>query len=127
MNYKNFQDYKDMYNIYYLITKINSNYRLKFDTKNKLFVVLNIAKNNQICYKTDIISANTLNYLQKTRIENIDFIFKNIEQENMNLLNKKQELFKNEVREKSVDVISLSKRTSYVSRHIIDKIIGESV
>ena len=46
---KYFKEYKDMFNNYNLITKINPNYKLYRNTKMGCFVILNSAKNNQIC------------------------------------------------------------------------------
>ena len=55
--------YKDNYNIYNLITKIDKNYQLVFNKKKKIFQIINIAKNNQICLIFNNFSLNILKIL----------------------------------------------------------------
>ena len=124
-NPNRFCEYRDMYNIYNLITKINKCYKLVFDKKDKLFIVINSAKNNEICYKTNIISAEILNILNKTRIENIQYIIKDIDKNNELILSKNQMKFKDDLMVKMKDILSFSKRVSDISNQTIKKIIGE--
>ena len=67
-NISKMQIYKDMYNIYNLITKINKNYKLYFDNNDKLFKIINVANNNEICLKTKHLSSDIIKTLQKTKI-----------------------------------------------------------
>ena len=85
MFYKNYDEYKDQFNIYNLITKIDKNYRLVFNNFNKIFYIINIAKNNQICLKFRDFNQNIIFLLQKSRIENSYKIFNEIEIFNENL------------------------------------------
>lgn len=90
MNKDNYYiDYKDMFNIYNLITKINPDYRLVFSTKYKYFAILNTAKNNQICLKFTNFSLNIISKLQKSRIERQKIVFKELDDFNNDLTNKK--------------------------------------
>lgn len=86
--------YKDMFNIYNLITKINPDYRLVFSTKYKYFAIINIAKNNQICLKFTNFSLDIITKLQQTRVERKKIIFKELDEFNDNLTNKKTQICK---------------------------------
>lgn len=122
-----FCEYKDIYNIYKLITKIDKNYRLCFDKKNKQFVVINIAKNNQICCKTKSLCLNFIKFLQVSRVENINKIVKDIEENNSLILQKNKDNMKDLMSVKMKDVLDISKRVSNISNESINKIIGEKV
>ena len=115
--------YKDMFNYYNLITKIDMNYKLLFNNKEKCFIVINTAKNNQICLKTNSLSFNIIEYLQSTRIEQSNLLFKNIDNYNYNLTNKNIKNLKDNVTLKSVELINYSRRTSNISKGDINKII----
>lgn len=117
------EKYKDMYNYYNLITKINPNYTLCFDKKHKCFLVVNFANNNEICLKFYDFSQNIPYILQKTQIYNsrkmFDFIEKNnneIEQKNINNLS-------NKIQCSLEDLVWLSKRTNKILPSDIKKII----
>ena len=79
---QNFIYYKDSFNYYNLITKIDPNYRLVFDRKYKFFAIINTSKNNQICLKFSTFSFDIIKILQKSRIERNKIIFKEIEENN---------------------------------------------
>jgi len=125
INLKYYHEYKDMYNIYNLITKIDKGYKLYFCEVKKIFIVVNSAKNNQICLKTSKLSPNVLKILKTTRIENLNKIIKNIDQENEKLGQKNKENLVENLSTKMRDVLSLSKRVSDISNAYIQKIIGE--
>lgn len=124
-NINYFIKYKDMYNIYNLITKIDLNYRLYFDNKEKLFIIINTAKNNQICLKTANISPIVLKNLQKSRIENLNKIIKNIDIENNKMKEKNIKNFKENMTAKMVEMKNFTKRASNILDSDIKKIIGE--
>ncbi len=117
--------YKDQYNIYNLITKIDKGYRLYFDRKSKLFIIAKNANFLQICCKTAILSPNMLNSLQKSRIENLQKIVREIDDFNEDLLQKNRERLKKNITDKMVDFVTVSKRASNISKQSINKIIGE--
>ncbi len=119
-----YHEYKDMYNIYNLITKIDKGYKLLFSEIEKMFIVVNSAKNNQICLKTTNLSPNIVNSLKVTRIENLNKIIKNIDQENEKLTQKNKNNLVENLSNKMLDVINLSKRVSNISNTYIQKIIG---
>ncbi len=83
--------YKDNYNIYNLITKINKGYRLVFSQKYKYFAIINSAKNNEICLKFNSFSLNIVEKLLNSRIERNKIIFREIEE------------FNDKIKEKNID------------------------
>ena len=80
--------FKDNFNYYNLITKINSNYRLFFNQKTKMFEIINIAKNNEICLIFSHFSFDLLKKLQKSSIKNSEQLFKSIDEHNQKILDK---------------------------------------
>jgi len=119
--------YKDMYNIYYLITKINKNYKLFFDKKTQEYLIVNSAKNNQICLKTKQITPNILKLLQISRVERLSEIIKNIDDENEILMQKNAQNFKNNMTDAMLETISFSKRVNSISNKDIKRILGEKI
>lgn len=89
--------YKDCYNIYNLITRINKSYRLVFSQKYKYFAIVNTAKNNEICLKFNSFSLNIIEKLLKSRIERNKIIFKEIEEFNNKLTQKNIDNFKQNI------------------------------
>ena len=106
MYFNSFEEYKDQFNIYNLITLIDKNYRLVFDRCNKIFCIINIAKNNQFCLNFKDFNQNIIFLLQKSRIENSYKIFNELENFNENL-NKK--LIKNQIQKTGDKLHELSK------------------
>ena len=84
-NKKYFFKYKDMFNIYHLITKINAGYRLYFCELNKQFYIVNINNNFELCYSFKSFFSNILNDLRFYKIENINQIIKSIDENNEKL------------------------------------------
>lgn len=120
------REYKDQYNIYNLITKIDKNYKLYFDLYDKFFKIINIAKNYEICLKTASISTNLLKKLQLSRIENINKIISDIDKNNCDILLKNKEKLKECVKLKTKEVLNLSKKANSISKSDINKILGEN-
>ncbi|MBQ8451565.1 MAG: hypothetical protein IJ538_02180 [Clostridia bacterium] len=79
LNSNEFVEYNDQFNYYNLITLIDKNYKLVFNYKKKLFMILNSANNNEICYTFSNFKVNLINILQKTRVEHSTKIFDEIE------------------------------------------------
>lgn len=102
---KYLEEYKDNFNYYNLITKINPNYRLYFNKKTKLFEIINIANFGEICLKFSSFSLKLLEILQKSSVCNSKIIFKKIENHNSNLTEKLQEDSTNLTLEKAKDTI----------------------
>lgn len=117
--------YKDMFNYYNLITKIDPGYKLVFNQRDKLFMVINSAKNNQICLKFSMFSFDLFKKLQMSRIENSKYLFQKIDNYNQSLEQKKIKKLKDNVTVKSFDLINYSKRTSSITKKDIKKIIEE--
>lgn len=118
-----FDYYKDNYNIYNLITKINKYYRMVFNKKEKNFNIINIAKNNQICLKFNSFSENIINKLLKTRVENSYQIFKNIDECNEKIKDKNQLNTQEELSDKITNLLNYSKRVNSISNRDIELII----
>lgn len=102
---KYLEEYKDNFNYYNLITKINPNYRLYFNKKTKLFEIINIANFGEICLKFSSFSLNLLKILQNSSVCNSKKIFEEIENHNSKLTKKMQEDNKNLTLEKAKDTI----------------------
>ena len=118
-----FDYYKDNYNIYNLITKIDENYRLIFNKKEHDFCIINIAKNNQICLKFKSFSFNIIKTLSKTRVENSQKIFKEIENFNNNLELKNQNKLNIDLKDRIDNLYKFSKRVNSISSSEINQII----
>lgn len=83
-----FKKYNDIFFTDKKIKHINSGYRLYFNEKNKKFYIINIHKNNEICYEFDTILKDIENILRFSNICNINKIIKNIEINNKKLEDK---------------------------------------
>ena len=94
INSNKFSPYKDIFNIYNLITKINNGYKLFFNKSNKKFYIFNTNNNNEICLTFTTFSENILQDLRFSRIENLNKNLELIEEFNENLLMKNQENLK---------------------------------
>lgn len=123
LNMNNYESFKDSFNIYNLITFIDKNYRLFFDKIKKQFVVINIAKNYQICLKFNNFKLNILKTLQFTRIEHSKKIFENIENYNEILTEKNTIFTRQKVSDSLKNLIDYSKRTNHILQSDIRRII----
>jgi len=123
MDIRFIEPYKDMYNYYNLITKINSNYTLCFDKKHKCFLVVNFANNNEICLKFSNFSQNIPQILQKTQISNSKKLFDFIDKNNEILKEKNAKNITNKIKDKTLEIDWLIKRKSKVLPNDIKKII----
>ena len=99
-NSKYFIKYKDMFNIYNLITKINNGYRLYFCSKDKNYYIININRNNDICLSFNTFSNNIIKELHFSKIENLNKNIKFIDNFNENLSKKNIENCKDLAKEK---------------------------
>lgn len=120
-----YEEYKDNFNYYNLITKINPFYKLYFDKKNKCFIIANSAKNNQICLKFNSFSIDLLKILSKSRIENSKKIFEEIDVFNENLKQNYIKKTSQKANDKLIDFLNFSHRVSNVSPNEVQKILGE--
>lgn len=120
-----FYKYKDMFNNYNLIKTINPNYELYYNAKDKKFVIVNTAKNFQICLIFDNFLQNIQNSLNFSKIENCKNIFQEIENNNNYLKNKQIENSKLQLKNTLNEFAYLKNRTSKISASNINKIIGE--
>ena len=123
MDRRYIEPYKDMYNIYNLITKINKNYRLYYDKKHKCFLIINLANNYEVCLKFSSFSQNIIKILQKTQISNACRIFKEIEENNEVVFKQKEREIQNKVSNKIEEVNWLVSRKNKILKSDINKII----
>lgn len=123
MDMRFIEPYKDMFNYYNLITKINPNYTLCFDKKSKKFLVVNFANNNEICLKFDNFSFNIEQYLQKMQISNAKKIFDFIEKNNEKIEMQNTKKIVSKTSAKMEEISWLSKRTNKILPGAIKKII----
>ena len=117
------EKYKDMFNYYNLITKINPNYTLCFDKKNKCFLIVNFANNNEICLKFNNFSLNLLQILQKTQISNSKKLFQEIDKNNELIESKNTKNLSNKIKDKTSEIDWLIKRSNKILPTDIKKII----
>ena len=118
------EPYKDIYRYHKDIQKINKGFRLYFNKKTKEFSVINIFNNYEICNTFKAISDINLNNLRFCCIENIDNIFKSIDENNLKVEIKNKKLQKEIIKYTSSEFVKLSKRTNTISTQDINKIIG---
>ena len=115
---------RDNFNISNLIKKINRNYRLYFDNKHKMYLIVNIAKNNEICLKFYNFNQNIINKLLQSRVENSYKIFNEIDNFNKMIeLKNKKSIIEN-TSQKMCEVSNFSKRLNHLSLNTINKILG---
>lgn len=116
--------YKDQFNYYNLIKKINPFYRLFFNRKSKRFEIININKNYETCKSFDAFSGNILQDLRFSRIENYNKILEFIDNENEKLTKINEQ--KNNYILKSTlnDFQQLNNRSKTISKTDINKTIG---
>lgn len=118
--------YKDLYNLYNKIKKINSNYELYYNSKDKMFIIVNIAKNNEICLTFYNFNLDIEKILKFTNIKNFSQIFNYLNTNNENLRQNKINAFKEKTLTAYNECNNLIKKTSSISQNDINKIIGES-
>ena len=104
INFNYYKSYKDMFNIYNLITKINNGYRLYFNTRDKKYYILNINRNYEVCLIFNTFSRNILKELQFSKIENLNKNIKFIESYNENIYEKQIKNLKDFTRNKIQDI-----------------------
>lgn len=123
VNLNFYERYFDQYNIYNLITKINPNYRLFFDKKNKKFVIFNVRNNFEECLRFDSFNFDILGNLQKYDIKNARDIFRKIDEQNAMLEQKQSEKCSDEMKCQIKDLSHYLSRTNHVSKSDIEKIV----
>lgn len=118
-----YEEYKDMFNYYNLITKINRGYRLYFNKKNRTFEVLNIFNNYESCLKFNSLSENILEKLQKSQIIFSNKIYDEIENNNEKISQDFENNLKYSTFCKLEEVSKFAKRTNKILKSDYKKII----
>lgn len=116
--------YNDNFNLSNLIKKINPQYKLYFNQKDKVYFIVNSAKNNEICLKFYNFNQNVLKILQSTKVENSHKLFKEIDNFNyLTELKNKNSIIEN-TSQKIIELNNFSKRVNHLSQTTLTKIIG---
>ena len=116
--------YNDNFNLSNLIKKINLQYKLYFNQKDKIYFIVNSAKNNEICLKFYNFNQNVLKILQSTKVENSHKLFKEIDNFNyLTELKNKNSIIEN-TSQKIIELNNFSKRANHLSQTTLTKIIG---
>ena len=93
-----YQEYRDLFGYYKIITKINPFYKLCFDKKAKDFVVINTDRNEEVCIRFDEFNFNLEKSLQESHVKNAEKIFEMVDEHNR------------EVEQKAKKVLGMLKR-----------------
>lgn len=125
-NNLHFKPYKDLFNNYNKIKKINPGYKLYFNNKDKKFVIVNIYNNFEICKVFDTLFGNFEDDLRFSEIRNINQILQKIENDNFSL-SQKFKIINSEKQALAMKNFSqISSRSTKIKQTDIDKIIGAS-
>ena len=123
-NSMNYVLYKDQFNYYNLIRKINPNYRLFFNKKNKKFYIININNNFEQCYKLEKITDYFLQQLYFSQIHNFNKVLESIEECNSRL----EKININNLYDKTSfaldEITKINNRSNEINTNDINKIIG---
>lgn len=119
-----YEEYKDQFNYYNIIKKINPSFRLYFNKKLRRFEIINIFNNFEICYSFISFFRNIESDLRFSKIENLNLILKNIDINN-NQIDKKNNI-KNYEKNKFCfnEYLSLTNRSTSIKPDDLNKIIG---
>lgn len=119
-----FIKYKDQFNYYNIIQKINPGFRLYFNNKNKKFVIVNIYNNFEICKVFDAFFENIIQDLRFFRIENYNKILNLNEKTNAKIKEKNEEKNLEIIKFSLSEALKLNNRSCTVKQTDINKIIG---
>ena len=119
-----FEPYKDMFNYYNLIRKINPGFRLFFNKRKENFAIVNIYNNFEICKEFDTFSEDIVRNLRFYSISNYSKILKNIEDYNENLEHNQLKTTKEKTNFALKEILNLYNRSNNIQQNDINKIIG---
>lgn len=121
-----FKPYKDMFNLYNTMQKINAGFRLYFNEKTKTFAIVNIYNNFEICKEFSSYFGNIEQDLRFSRIENFNKVLKTIDEDNY------KNITSNSIKTTSLcqniasELYSISSRSNKILKSDINKIIGDN-
>lgn len=119
-------EYKDQFNYYNLIKKINPSFRLYFNTKSKKFLIININNNYEICKTFSSFYEDILNDLRFSTINNFESIIEFIDESNQRLLKKNKDIIQNKIHNSISEFNKIHHRSNKINQSDINKIIGET-
>lgn len=125
-NNLHFKPYKDLFNNYNKIKKINPGYRLYFNNKCKKFVIVNIYNNFEVCKVFDTFFGNFEDDLRFSEIKNFNQILQKIENDNFLLSQKIKSVCAEKQALAMKNFSQISSRSTNLKQTDIDKIIGAS-
>ena len=117
--------YKDNYNLYNRIKKINKNHELYFDSFNKEFLIVNSANNYEICLNFSNFNQNIEEKLKFSQVSNITNYLNFLEEHNHNLEIKSKNIVTEKTITACIECLNLTKKSTNISYNDINKIIGE--
>ena len=118
-----YQEYRDLFGYYKIITKINPFYKLCFDKKAKDFVVINTDRNEEVCIRFDEFNFNLEKSLQESHVKNAEKIFEMVDEHNREVEQKAKKDSSYMLKTRLNELFSYSKRTNHISDSDIKKII----
>lgn len=127
INFKYLTPYKDNFNLYNLIKKINPYYQLFFYNKDKIYFIVNSAKNYEICLKFNNFNQNVLKNLNFSRVENSKLIYDFIDFNNEKLINSNKQNTIQTAINKFSEINHYCKRTKIDKIQNIKKYIEEPI
>ena len=107
-------EYNDSFNLFNRIKKINPNYKLFINKKDNCFIVINSAKNNQICLNFNNFNQNIEKILQFTKVENSKNLFCLVDKNNEKLEQSKKQVFKYETKSKLFEIKNFINKTPFI-------------
>lgn len=119
--------YKDNFNLYNLIKKINPYYQLFFDKKHKTYLIINSAKNYEICLKFNNFNQSILKILNFSRVENSKQIYSFVDINNEKLVKANKEKITQNTINKFNEIKHYCKRTKINKIKNIKKYIEEPI
>lgn len=119
-----YKPYKDMFNYYNLVQKINHGYRLYFNNKDNFFAVVNVNQNYEICKVFNSLFRNFEHDLRFSNITNFSLIMQKIDLDNEKLIQKNKAKHRAESKLIAKELLSISNRSTNIKTSDINKIIG---
>ena len=107
-------EYNDNFNLFNRIKKINPNYKLFINKKDNCFIVINSAKNNQICLNFNNFNQNIEKILQFTKVENSKNLFEIIDKNNESLELSRNKILNYETKSKLLEIKNFISKTPFI-------------
>lgn len=120
----NYELYKDQFNYYNLLKKINPGYQLYYNKKHHSFDIINVNNNFELCYSFINFSQNILNHMLFSQIQNYNKVLQNIETNNERIEQNKSYQRYSKTQFSINEINKLNNRSNHINSNDINKIIG---